>query len=254
MVALILSRLAFGVKKIGNRRSAQHNRFPQDILQRAPQHLSFFPAQPGSQPRWMNFRSPQALVRIDIAHAAQHTLVQKESLDPRAPSANPVREFFRAYFERIGAESRQLLGKQCFGQVGDAPKTPRVGVAQFTPIIQEHADMRMFFKWLPRRSRRDMAGHPQMHEQRSRRRVSICRRAGVSIHRREPQQHELAVTLDRFDLAPRQVLLQRGRIVDKIRFAQRDGNNPAAENCLPQSACYRFDFGKFRHQLTNTSK
>ncbi len=254
MVALILSRLAFGVKKIGNRRSAQHNRFLQNILQRAPQRLSFFPAQPGSQSRWMNFRSPQALVRIDIAHAAQHALVQKESLDPRAPPANPIREFVSAHFERISAESGQFFGKQFFGQVGDAPETPRVGVAQFTPIIQEHADVRVFSQRLRRRTRGDLTGHSQMHEQRSRGRIPICRDVRSHIRRRQPQKHEFAVTLDRFDLAARQVLFQRVRIVDKIRFTQRDGKNPPTEDRLPQSAGHRFDFGKFRHQLTNPSK
>jgi hypothetical protein len=43
MVPLILSRLAFGVKKIGNRRAAQHNCLPQNDLQRAAQRLSVFP-------------------------------------------------------------------------------------------------------------------------------------------------------------------------------------------------------------------
>jgi len=37
MVPLIFSRLARGVKKIGNGGSAQHNRFTQDLLQHAPQ-------------------------------------------------------------------------------------------------------------------------------------------------------------------------------------------------------------------------
>src|SRR5207248_7583970 len=70
-------------------------------------------------------RFPQALIRIDISDAAQHALVQQQRLDPRASPANPVREFHLAHFERIGAESGQLFGKQCFRQVSNAPKTDR---------------------------------------------------------------------------------------------------------------------------------
>ena len=90
MVPLIFSRLAFGVKKIGNRGPAQHNRFPQNVLQHVTQRLCLFPAQVGSQPRWMNLRFPQAFIRIDIADAAQHALVQQERLDPRAHLDTPT--------------------------------------------------------------------------------------------------------------------------------------------------------------------
>jgi len=71
MVALIFSGLPFSVKKIGNRGPAQHNRFPQNVLQHAAQCVRLFSAQIGSQPRWMNLRFPQALIRIDIANAAE---------------------------------------------------------------------------------------------------------------------------------------------------------------------------------------
>ena len=66
MVALIFSGLPFSVKKIGNRGPAQHNRFPQNVLQHAAQCVRLFSAQIGSQPRWMNLRFPQALIRIDL--------------------------------------------------------------------------------------------------------------------------------------------------------------------------------------------
>src|SRR5258708_14435866 len=42
MVKLILSRLSLDVKKVGNRRSAQHNRSFQDLLQRKMQCLDLF--------------------------------------------------------------------------------------------------------------------------------------------------------------------------------------------------------------------
>ena len=184
MVPLIFSRLAFRVKKIGNRGPSQHDRFLQNVLQHAPQCLRLFPGQLGSQPRRMDPGPPKALIRIDIANATQHALVQQQRLDPRAPSANPVREFLLAHFQRVGAESGQLFGERGFGQVGDAAKTPRIGVAQFAPVIQKQADMSVFLQRLPRRTRRNLARHSQMHEQRRGSRIPICGDAGFSMHRR----------------------------------------------------------------------
>ncbi len=83
----------------------------------------------------MNFRAPKAFIRVDIPDTAQHALVQQQSLDSRAPSANSAREFFLTHFQRIGAETGQLFGKQRFSQISNSAKAPRVGVAQFPPII-----------------------------------------------------------------------------------------------------------------------
>src|SRR6267154_6523497 len=196
----------------------------------------------------MNLRFPQALIRIDISDAAQHALVQQQRLDPRASPANPVREFYLAHFKRIGAESGQLFGKQCLRQVSNAPKTPRIGVAQFAPIIQKYANVCVLLKSSPRRTRRDLAGHSQMYQQRRLRRIAICGNAGLSIDRRQPQQYEFPIAFYCLDLAPGQVLLQRGRIIDKISLTEPDRNYPPPENCLPQYSRYRFDFGKFRHK------
>ncbi len=104
----------------------------------------------------MNLRFPEALIGIDIADAAEHALVQQQRFDPRAPAANPVREFFLAHFERIGAESGQLFRKRYCRQVGDAPETPRIRVAQFAPIIQKQANMCVLFQRLSRRTWRDL--------------------------------------------------------------------------------------------------
>src|SRR5713226_1716249 len=254
MVALILSRLALRIKKVGNGGPAQHNRFLQDILQHAAQCLCLLLAQVGAEPRWMSFCFPQTLIRVDIADTAQHALIQQQCLDPRAPFANSVRKFLFAHFEWIGTESGQLFGKKRFRQIGDAAKTPRIGIAQFAPVIQKQANVSVFFQRLPGWTRRDLAGHSQMHEQRCGRRIPICNSAEFLIRRRQSQQHEFAVTLHRFDLAARQVLLQRGRIIDKIRFTQHDRKDPPSENRLPQSAGYRFDFGKFRHKKSEPSK
>src|SRR5438552_10977144 len=195
----------------------------------------------------MDPRPPKALIGINISDATQHALIQQQRLNPRAPFANSVREFFLAYFEWIGAESSQLFGKRSFRQVSDAAKTPGIGVAQFTPVIQEQANVGVFFEGQPGWNRRDLPSHPQMHKQRRRRGVSICGSTRLLVHRRQPQQPEFSVTLDGLDLTTRQMLFQRGRVVDKVRLTQRNGKNSPPENRLPQSSRYRLDFWKFRH-------
>jgi len=49
-------------------------------------------------------------------------------------------------------------------------------------------------------------------------------------------------------------LLERCRIIDKIRFAQRDGEDPPSENRLAQPARHGFDFRKFGHKRYERSK
>jgi hypothetical protein len=88
-----------------------------------------------------------------------------------------------------------------------------------------------------------------MHEQRSRRRVSIFRR-GVSVRNcRQAQQHEFPKTLDRLNPPPRKVLFQRHGIIDEIRFPQPYGQNGPTQDRLAQSADDGLDFGKFRHDF-----
>jgi hypothetical protein len=83
MVALIFSRLPFRVKKIGNRRTAGQNRLSQNLLQYPSQHLRLLFAQLRSPPHRMNPGAPQAFVRINVADAAQNTLIEQERFDLR---------------------------------------------------------------------------------------------------------------------------------------------------------------------------
>src|SRR3981189_2303587 len=74
MMPLIFSRLALGVKKIGNRRPARRNCLPQNVLQHSPQHLRLLLAQLPPPPHRMNPGSPQTFVRINISDSPQHAL------------------------------------------------------------------------------------------------------------------------------------------------------------------------------------
>src|SRR5207253_3188565 len=89
-------------------------------------------------------------------------------------------------------------------------------LARPSAVIQVQANVGVFFEGQPGWNRRDLPSHPQMHKQRRRRGVSICGSTRLLVHRRQPQQHEFAVTLDGLDLTTRQMLFQRGRVVDKV--------------------------------------
>jgi hypothetical protein len=91
-----------------------------------------------------------------------------------------------------------------------------------------------------------------MHEKSGGQSVAVCNRMTDAIHRREPEQHELAVAFNGFDLSTWQMLLESGWVVDKIRLPEPHGQNPPAENGPAQAARYCLDFGKFRHEGSQT--
>ena len=109
MAPLIFARPAFGVKKIGDGRTAECDGPTQDFLQRATQRSHLFPSQLGPQMRRMNFRPPQAFVGVNVTHAAEHALVQKQRLDARVPPADSFQKFLFADLQRVGAKASQFL-------------------------------------------------------------------------------------------------------------------------------------------------
>jgi len=88
----------------------------------------------------------------------------------------------------------------------------------------------------------DLPRHPEMNEQCSGNRVAIRNRSAGS-NGRKPQQHELSIAFNGLDLPTRQMLLQRDRVIDKIRFPQPHREYTASNDRAPQTACYCFDFG-----------
>jgi hypothetical protein len=104
MAPLIFSRLAFGVKKIGDRRPAHRDCFFQNGPERMVQRFGLLSRQARSQARRMNLCPPQTFIRINISNAPQHALIQQQRFDACPPHSHPRHKFFRAHFERIGPE------------------------------------------------------------------------------------------------------------------------------------------------------
>ena len=191
-----------------------------------------------SQARRMNLRPPQTFIRIDISHAPQHALIEQQRLDSRSPRAHARHKFLRAHFERIRPKPAQLLFEGRPSKIRHAPKTPRVRVTEFPSVIEKETRMRMLRARLRSRLRRDMAGHAKMNEQRRRSAIAIgfpVRRRATTLcsgGRHQSKQHEFSVALDGCNLSSGQVLLQRGGIINEIRFPQRDGQDSPAQNTL----------------------
>ena len=97
MVLLILSRLAFGVKKIGNGRAAREDRFAEDVLQYSTEELRLLIVQICAAARGMNPGPPQALIGVNISYAAQYALVQEQCFDVGVARADARGKFFYAY-------------------------------------------------------------------------------------------------------------------------------------------------------------
>src|SRR5215469_18757576 len=105
MMPLIISRQSFGVKKIGDRRPAQCNRPAQNLLERSVKFPQLHLVQPGPQLRRMDLRLPQAFVRVDVADAPQHMLVQQERLDSCPAPMNRLGELLEPRLQRIHPEA-----------------------------------------------------------------------------------------------------------------------------------------------------
>ena len=77
VAALISSRLAAGVKKIGNRRAAHRDGALQDFPKSLAKAFGFRGCEACTQLGRMNPGAPQTFIGIDVSDAAQDALVEK---------------------------------------------------------------------------------------------------------------------------------------------------------------------------------
>ena len=96
----------------------------QDVANRLVQTRCALLADPTCHALGMDTCPEQGLVGIDVADAAQKTLVEKQRLDARVPTLQPPPEFIESYARRIRAESLQALWYRCAPL--EAPELPDV--------------------------------------------------------------------------------------------------------------------------------
>jgi len=145
MPPLIFARLSGRVYEVRYRGTAQPDRAFQDFPQRAAQAFRLTMRELRAMPRRVNLCPPQAFIRIDVSYSAQNVLIEQQSLDPRAPRADPLRELLFGHIEWIGAKRPQLFPQRSFLEEGHPAEAPRIRVAQLASIIEREARMRVFF-------------------------------------------------------------------------------------------------------------
>ncbi len=242
MAPLIVPRLACRVHKVGNRGAAQANRRFENFADGAPELRELRAAELRALALRMKPRAPEALVGVDVSHAAEHVLIEQQRLDHRTPRTEPRAEFFFAHFQRVSAQQPEVLRECGFSDDGEAAKAANVRVTQLAAVIQHECGVRMKPRGLVRALGDKLPRHSQVNEQGLTR---LTRRRAVSGCK--PQQKKLAEALHGYDLVPRKVALERRRIVHEIGFSQTHGEDAAAHQHRTQAARDRFDFRQLRH-------
>jgi len=107
MAQLKLSAFAVCIQIIRDGRSAQANRFIQNLLDSPEETVKFHIFEFHSETLGVNPRAPQTLVSVDIADAAQNMLIEEKRFDAGAARANSGAKFLFFGFQWIEAEFSQ---------------------------------------------------------------------------------------------------------------------------------------------------
>jgi hypothetical protein len=247
MATLIVSRLTRSVTEVGYGGAAHFDGVAKNVLERAAKLGCFLLTERGTEARRMDSGAPETFIGVDIADAAKDGLVEEESFDTRAPGTDACGECFGVDFERLGSKAQELVAQELAGQIGHPPETARVGVAEFSAIVEFEEDVGVLAVRRGGGLRSKVAGHTKVNEKSGLLFTVFRHRMAIGEARRKTQQHELAEPFDGFDAATRKMLLEGNGIVDEIGFAEADGKNAAAGDRGGKSASDGFDFRKFGH-------
>ncbi len=165
MAPLIVPGLACRVHKVGNRGAAQPNRRLENFADGAPELRELRAAELRALALRMNPRAPEALVGVNVSHAAEHVLIEQQRLDHRAPRAEPRAEFFFAHFQRVRTQAPEMLRECGFSDNGEAAKAANVRVAQLAAVIEQECGVRMKPRRLVRALGNKLPRHSQVNEQ-----------------------------------------------------------------------------------------
>ena len=104
VLKLEFAAIAVGIDVVGNGRAAGTDGFGQNLADCAVERQELLLRQVFRDARRMQARAKQALVRIDVADAAQDALVEQQGLDASAPRSKFSAEFLRADLQRLLAQ------------------------------------------------------------------------------------------------------------------------------------------------------
>ncbi len=236
---LKLATPTVGIHIIGNGRAAQANCFQEHSADGSMEIAKLAGLECGSQMRRMNARSPEAFVRVDVAHSSQDSLVEQERFYAGAAPTQFRGEFLFGGLKRIEAEFAQSGFVLAILDDSHASEAANVGVAQLTSVVEREKDVGVrdyrSFGWtddeLPR--------HSQMNQQSG---AGVIGARGLEI-----EHKKFAVPSNCDDATTGEALLEGGRIVDEIRFAEANAEDSSSGERGSQAARNGFYLREFGH-------
>lgn len=162
MVALIVAGLTFSVEKIGNGRAAESDSFAKNVLERAAEGFGLFGGESGAQLSGMDFSAPEAFIGVDVTDTAEEALIEQKGFDAGAAATKGGSEIGGGYFERVGTKTGEFVSEERFIEISHAAEATRIGVAEFAAVVEQHADVRVFFKRQVGRNGSKLTGHAEV--------------------------------------------------------------------------------------------
>src|ERR1700691_2649576 len=114
----------------------------------------------------MDAGTPQAFVRIDIAHSAQDALVEQERFDVRTPRTKHRAKFFLRRFQRIEAQLTKNAFVRRIREHRHPAKTANIRVTKLEAVVEREKHMRVRRDGNFRRARYDLPRHAEMNQKR----------------------------------------------------------------------------------------
>lgn len=181
----------------------------------------------------MNFRAPEAFVRVDVAHAAKDGLIEQQGFDMCFTRVDRGSELWFGGFERIEAERAEHVRLIGVRQDSHAAEAANVGVTQLATIIEGEEDMRVRARGRFGRVHDELAGHAEMNEQ-GEFTVAVARGS-------EFKDDEFSVAADLVDAPAGEIAFERDGIVDEVRLAEAHSHDAPAWQDGFQPAHYGLD-------------
>src|SRR5262249_49106908 len=113
----------------------------------------------------MNLRAPEAFIRVNVAHPAKDALVEQQTLDHRAPAGEARAEFCLGDLKRIEAQRAEKSSKLRLRHESQAAEAADIRVAQLAAVVEHEKSVRVQRHRLFSAPRRELTGHPQMHDE-----------------------------------------------------------------------------------------
>lgn len=239
MAKLKLTAPAIGIHVIGNGRAAEADRFQQHGADGSMEIAKLGRLERGGQSHGMDSSAPETFVRIDVAHPAQDSLVEQERFDAGAASMQFRSKFVFSGFEGIETEFSESGFARAIGYDAHASEAANIGVAELAAVVEWEKNVSVCDYGSFGGTDDELPRHSQMNQQGG---AAIIGASGLKI-----EHEKFAVSSDGGDLAAGQGLLDGGRIVDEIRFAQTDAEKSSAGQNGSKAARDGFYFRKFRH-------